>query len=67
DVYKRQALDAALLEYSDTLSSIYPTSVSAVLSYILAKEREVENIRAIARGREVGLDENEIEEELVVL
>ncbi|RQG96711.1 V-type ATP synthase subunit C [Natrarchaeobius oligotrophus] len=61
------ALDAALLEYSDTLSSIYPTSVSAVLSYILAKEREVENIRAIARGREVGLDESEIEEELVIL
>jgi len=48
------APDAALLEYADTLSSIYPTSVSAVLSYILAKEREVENIRAIARGREVG-------------
>ncbi|NUB89648.1 V-type ATP synthase subunit C [Haloterrigena sp. SYSU A558-1] len=61
------ALDAALLEYADTLSSIYPTSVSAVLSYILAKEREVENIRAIARGREVGLDETEIEEELVIL
>ncbi|SEH13005.1 V/A-type H+-transporting ATPase subunit C [Natronorubrum sediminis] len=61
------ALDAALLEYADTLSSIYPASVSAVLSYILAKEREVENIRAIARGREVGLDENEIEEELVIL
>jgi V/A-type H+-transporting ATPase subunit C len=61
------ALDAALLEYADTLSSIYPTSVSAVLSYILAKEREVENIRAIARGREVGLSEDEIEEELVIL
>ncbi|SEW16673.1 V-type ATP synthase subunit C [Natrinema salifodinae] len=61
------ALDAALLEYADTLSSIHPVSVSAVLSYILAKEREVENIRAIARGREVGLDENEIEEELVIL
>ncbi|WP_049927923.1 V-type ATP synthase subunit C [Halopiger goleimassiliensis] len=61
------ALDAALLEYADTLSSIYPVSVSAVLSYILAKEREVENIRAIARGREVGLSENEIEEELVIL
>ena len=61
------ALDAALLEYADTLSSIYPTSVSAVLSYILAKEREVDNIRAIARGREVGLTENEIEEELVIL
>ncbi|WP_339102228.1 V-type ATP synthase subunit C [Haloterrigena salinisoli] len=61
------ALDAALLEYADTLSSIHPVSVSAVLSYILAKEREVENIRAIARGREVGLDETEIEEELVIL
>ncbi|SFB79675.1 V/A-type H+-transporting ATPase subunit C [Halobiforma haloterrestris] len=61
------AVDAALLQYSDTLSSIYPVSVSAVLSYILAKEREVENIRAIARGREVGLDESEIEEELVIL
>ncbi|WP_254864034.1 V-type ATP synthase subunit C [Halovivax gelatinilyticus] len=61
------ALDAALLAYSDRLSSIYPVSVSAVLSYILAKEREVENIRAIARGREVGLSEEEIETELVVL
>ena len=61
------ALDAALLEYADTLSSVYPTSISPVLSFILAKEREVENIRAIARGREVGLDENEIEEELVIL
>ncbi|WP_255193534.1 V-type ATP synthase subunit C [Natronobeatus ordinarius] len=61
------ALDAALLEYADRLSSIYPVSVSAVLSYILAKEREVENIRAIARGREVGLTESEIEDELVVL
>ncbi|MFC7231783.1 V-type ATP synthase subunit C [Saliphagus sp. GCM10025308] len=61
------AVDAALLEYADTLSSIYPVSVSAVLSYILAKEREIENIRAIARGREVGLSENEIEEELVIL
>ena len=42
-------------------------SVAPVVSYILAKEREVENIRAIARGREAGLSENEIEEELVIL
>ncbi len=61
------AIDAALLEYADRLSSVYPVSVSAVLSYILAKEREVENIRAIARGREVGLTETEIEEELVII
>jgi len=62
-----QALDAALLEYSDTLSHSHPISICSVLSYILAKEREIENVRAIARGREVGLSVEEIEEELVVI
>jgi len=60
------ALDAALLEYSDQLSNRYPLSVCPVFAYVLAKEREVENIRAIARGREAGLTDEEIEEELVV-
>ncbi|QIO20976.1 V-type ATP synthase subunit C [Haloarcula sp. JP-L23] len=62
-----RALDAALLEYADKLSSRYPLSVCPVLSYILAKEREVDNIRAIARGREAGLGPDEIEQELVIL
>ncbi len=61
------ALDGALLEYSDTLSYTYPVSICSALSYILAKEREVENIRAIARGREVGLSVEEIENEMVVV
>lgn len=61
------ALEAALLEYSDTLSNRYPLSVCPVLAYVLAKEREIENIRAIARGRESGLSADEIEDELVVL
>ncbi|MHB9286901.1 V-type ATP synthase subunit C [Halobacteriales archaeon Cl-PHB] len=61
------AIHAALLEYADTLSNRYPLSINPVLSYILAKEREVDNIRAIARGREAGLDEDEIEQELVIL
>ncbi|MEF8782960.1 MAG: V-type ATP synthase subunit C [Haloarculaceae archaeon] len=61
------ALDAALLEYSDRLSNRYPLSVCPVLSYILAKEREVDNIRAIARGREAGLGPEEIEQELVMI
>ena len=59
------ALDAALLEYSQKLSNRYPLSVCPVLSYVLAKEREIENIRAIARGREAGLSVEEIETELV--
>ncbi|MEF8786135.1 MAG: V-type ATP synthase subunit C [Haloarculaceae archaeon] len=61
------ALDAALLEYADQLSNRYPLSVCPVLSYILAKEREVDNIRAIARGREAGLEPEAIEQELVML
>ena len=60
-----QALDAALLEYADRLAYRYPVSVCSVLSYILAKEREIENVRAIARGRDVGLSVEEIERELV--
>ena len=62
-----RALDAALLEYADRMSNRYPLSVCPVLSYVLAKEREVDNIRAIARGREAGLSEDEIEDELVIL
>ncbi|GGM57952.1 V/A-type H+-transporting ATPase subunit C [Halarchaeum rubridurum] len=61
------ALDAALLGYADHLSHVFPLSVCPVLAYILAKEREVDNIRAIARGREVGLSGEEIEQELVML
>jgi V/A-type H+-transporting ATPase subunit C len=61
------ALDAALLEYADTLSNRYPLSVCPVLSFVLAKEREVDNIRAVARAREAGLDPDEIERELVML
>ncbi|MFC4553384.1 MULTISPECIES: V-type ATP synthase subunit C [Halorussus] len=61
------ALEAALLEYSDHLSHVFPLSVCPVLAYILAKEREVDNIRAIARGREAGLGEDQIEDELVIL
>jgi V/A-type H+-transporting ATPase subunit C len=61
------ALDAALLEYSEHLSHVFPLSVCPVLAYVLTKEREVDNIRAIARGREAGLSEDEIESELVIL
>ena len=61
------ALDAALLEYSDRLSNRFPLSVCPVLAYVLAKEREVDNLRAIARGREAGLSEDEIDTELVML
>jgi len=62
-----RALDAALVAYSDHLSHVYPLSVCPVLAYVLAKEREVDNIRAIARGHEAGLPRELIEAELVNL
>src|SRR6056297_1593248 len=62
-----RATDAALLEYAKMLSNRYPLSVCPVLAYVIAKEREMTNIRAIARGREAGLSESEIESELVML
>ncbi|AOW80973.1 A-type ATP synthase subunit C [Halodesulfurarchaeum formicicum] len=62
-----RALDEALLSFADRLSHVYPLSVCPVLAYILAKEREVDNIRAIAHGKETGLDRSTIENELVML
>ena len=62
-----RALDDALLSYSDYLSHVYPLSVCPVLAYVLAKEREVDNILAIAHGKETGLSEAAIEAELVML
>jgi V/A-type H+-transporting ATPase subunit C len=62
-----RALDRALLEYSRSLSNRYPLSVCPVFAYVLAKMREVDNVRAIARGKEAGLDPETIEEELVMV
>lgn len=62
-----RALDAALLEYSRSLSNRYPLSVCPVFAYVLAKIREVDNVRAIARGKEAGLDPETIEDELVIV
>ena len=62
-----RALEEALLAHSDRLSHVYPLSVCPVLAYILAKEREVDNIRAIAHGVETGLPRETIESELVML
>ena len=62
-----RAVEAALMEYGDRLSNVFPLSICPVLSFILAKEREIDNVLAIARGREVGLSEEEIQKELVML
>ncbi|TQQ82529.1 V-type ATP synthase subunit C [Halonotius roseus] len=62
-----RALEGVLLRYSKQLGNVHPLSICPVVAYILMKEREVTNIRAIARGREAGLSETAIEQELVIL
>jgi len=61
-----RALDRLLIEFAGSMTNRYPNSVAPVISYILSKEREVQNIRGIARGKEAGLSVEEIEEEIVV-
>ena len=62
-----RALEVALLKSTNGLGNVFPLSITPIASYILGKEREVDNIRAIARGREAGLSEEQIREELVIL
>ena len=62
-----RALEVALLKYTNSLGHVFPLSITPIASYILEKEREVDNIRAIARSREAGLSEEQIQEELVIL
>ena len=59
-------LEAVLLEYCDRLSHVYPLSICPVIAFVLSKEKEIENVRAIARGKEAGLSPDEIEKQLVI-
>lgn len=45
---------------------MYPLSVLPVVDYMLAKRREVANIRLIAYGTHSGLDSETIKELLVI-
>jgi V/A-type H+-transporting ATPase subunit C len=59
-------LEGALLEHARNAAHAHPMSVCPVIAFVLAKERETDNIRAIARGTQAGLDPEEIRAEMVV-
>lgn len=61
-----RALEELLIDFAQKMTYRYPNSVAPVISYILNKEREVDNVRGIARGKEVGMTVEEIEEEVMV-
>ena len=60
-------LDQYLAEGAGRFSRLYPLSVLPILDYLLQKEYEVANLRAIARGKELNIPNSEIEELLVVI
>lgn len=60
-------MERVLVTFSDRLWYHNPLSIGPVIGYILSKELELWNIRAIARGKEAGLDEEMIREELIIV
>ncbi len=61
-----RAMEKWLLDQASTGSNLHPLSILPVLDYVIAKTREVENIRIIARGKGSGMDVEQIREMLVV-
>jgi V/A-type H+/Na+-transporting ATPase subunit C len=55
------------LESATTFSHASPLSIIPVMDYIIHKNNEVNNLRIIFRGKETGLDDNLIKEQLVVI
>ncbi|MEM2900580.1 MAG: ATP synthase A1 subunit C, partial [Thermoplasmata archaeon] len=60
-------LERHLLKSADTFSHIYPLSILPIISYILRKKVEVDNIRIIARGKESGLEDEVIQRQLMMV
>ncbi len=59
-------LDKYLNEHVWKTSTFYPLTVLPMLGYMLSKDTEVDNIQAIARGKEAGLSEDVIKDHLLL-
>ena len=55
-----------LLKKSTTLMHQHPLSIDVILGYMFAKEIEVRNLRIILKGKQLGLEEDFIEKQLIV-
>ena len=55
------------LESSTILSHVSPISVAPILDYIIHKNNEATNLRIIFRGKETGLSDELIKDQLVVI
>lgn len=61
-----RALEKFILMWASKYSHIHPLSILPVMDYFARKEREVENIRIIARGKHEDLSTDVIKELLVI-
>ncbi|MFC1768244.1 ATP synthase A1 subunit C [Nanoarchaeota archaeon] len=55
-----------LLGKTTLLSHQYPLSIDVILGFMFSKELEVENLKTIIRGKQLGLEEDFISSQLVV-
>jgi V/A-type H+-transporting ATPase subunit C len=59
-------LDKYAQSYITSISYYYPLSILPVLSYIISKKIEIDNLRIIVRGKETALKEDIIKTHLVM-
>ncbi|MBW3583407.1 MAG: ATP synthase A1 subunit C [Euryarchaeota archaeon] len=55
-----------LMDSASGFSHMNPLSVLPIIDYLLRKRTEVRNLRAIARGKQAGLDEETIQDMLII-
>jgi V/A-type H+/Na+-transporting ATPase subunit C len=60
------ALSKSLVKYAERISHSYPLSICPILGYTVRKTVEINNIRAIARGKETKLSDETIKDQLVI-
>ncbi|MBI2076743.1 MAG: V-type ATPase subunit, partial [Euryarchaeota archaeon] len=61
------ALTRYLADFAQSFSQLNPLSVLPIVNYLMRKNLEVRNLRAVARGKQSKLSEEEIENLLVVI
>lgn len=61
------ALTNSLADFAQRFAYLNPLSVLPIINYLMRKNLEVRNLRAIARGKQSGLTEAEINRLLVVI
>lgn len=55
-----------LMDFASGFSHMIPLSILPIIDFLLRKSTEVRNLRAIARGKEAGLEESVIEDMLII-